>query len=71
MILVDIIIRISESFIPFYIIEFYNLIQDMSHLFFTMALSVQLFIYKHFDKKFQTGFEKLLQSKPNSKKESK
>ena len=33
-----------------------TLIQDMSYLFFTMILSVQLFIYKHFDKKFQTQF---------------
>ena len=43
---------------------FYVLIQDISHFFYTFSLSIQLFIYKRFDKKFQTGFEKL-KSKPN------
>jgi hypothetical protein len=39
--------------------QFYVLIQDMSNFFFTLSLSIQLFIYKHFDKKFRTGYEKL------------
>ena len=45
--------------------QFYALVQDMSHFFFTLSLSLQLFVYKHFDRKFRTGYEKL-RLKPNS-----
>ena len=45
--------------------QFYVLVQDMSRFFYTMSLSSHLFIYKHFDKKFRTGYEKF-KSKPNS-----
>ena len=38
---------------------FYALIQDMSHFFFTLALSIQLFIYYRFDKKFLIGYQRL------------
>ncbi len=38
---------------------FYNLIQDMSHLLYTLSLSIQMFIYNRFDKKFRTGYDRL------------
>lgn len=38
---------------------FYFLIQDMSKLFFTFSLAIQIFIYKRFDKKFNLGYERL------------
>ena len=38
---------------------FYSLIQDVSHLLFSLSLATQFFIYKRFDKKFQTGYTKL------------
>ena len=38
---------------------FSTLIQDMSHLFFTLSLSIQMFIYNRFDKKFRTGYDRL------------
>ena len=37
----------------------YSLIQDVSYLLYTLSLSIQMFIYKRFDKKFQTGFERI------------
>ena len=37
------------------------LIQDITHLFFTVSLSIQLFIYNRFDKKFRTSYERLKQ----------
>ena len=49
--------------------EFHVLIQDISHFFFMVSLSIQLFTYKHFDKKFRTAYEKLM-SKSNSKSKS-
>ena len=39
--------------------EFYSLIQDVSSFFFSLSLSIQLFIYKRFDKKFRTGFDRI------------
>ena len=40
--------------------DFYVIIQDMSYfLFFLMSLSIQMFIYNRFDKKFQIGYERL------------
>ena len=37
----------------------YSLIQDIFYLLYTLSLSIQMFIYNRFDKKFQTGFERL------------
>ena len=52
----------NSSFNYFYFIftesEFYSLVQDLSYLFFTFSLAIQLFIYNRFDKKFQTGFDR-------------
>ena len=39
--------------------EFLSLIQDISTFLFTLALSIQMFIYNRFDKKFQTGYQRL------------
>jgi hypothetical protein len=38
---------------------FYSLIQDFSYLLYTLSLSIQLFIYIRFDKKFRTGYDRL------------
>ena len=55
--------KIHTSFGRFYLIlldsGFYFLIQDMSNFFFTFSLSIQMFIYKRFDKKFNLGYERL------------
>ena len=40
--------------------EFYNFIEDMSNFLFTLSMSIQLFIYHRFDKKFRTGYERLM-----------
>ena len=47
--------------------DFYVLIKDMSHFLFTLSLSIQLFIYNRFDKKFQTGFQRLREKTFGSK----
>ena len=39
--------------------ELYYLIQDISYFFFTLSLSIQIFIYYRFDKKFLTGYDRL------------
>ena len=39
--------------------QFYNLIEDMSNLLFTLSLSIQVFIYYRFDKEFQIGYQTL------------
>ena len=39
--------------------EFLNLIQDISNLLFTLSLSIQMFIYNRFDRKIQTGYQRL------------
>ena len=38
---------------------FYSLIQDITNFLFTFTLSIQIFIYNRFDKKFHTGFDRL------------
>ena len=38
---------------------FNSLLQDTSYFFYTFSLSIQLFIYNRFDKKFRTGFDRL------------
>ena len=69
--------RILNSAHPFNILYsnlidsgFYTLIQDVSHLFFTLSLSMQIFIYHRFDKKFRTGYERLM-NKDNKSKQTK
>ena len=37
----------------------YSLIQDVFYLLYTLSLSIQIFIYNRFDKKFQTRLERL------------
>ena len=39
--------------------ELISVIQDISYFLYTLSLSIQIFIYYGFDKKFQTGFERL------------
>ena len=39
--------------------ELISVIQDISYFLYTFSLSIQIFIYNGFDKKFQTGFERL------------
>ena len=39
--------------------ELYSLIQDISYFLYTLSLSIQIFIYIRFDKKFKTGFDRL------------
>ena len=40
---------------------FYVLIQDISNLFFTLSLTIQMFIYNRFDKKFRIGYERIVE----------
>ena len=39
--------------------ELYYLIQDISNFLFTFSLSIQMFIYYRFDKKFLTGYQRI------------
>ena len=39
--------------------ELYSLIQDISNFLFSLSLSIQIFIYYRFDKKFLTGYDRL------------
>ena len=39
--------------------DFYNFIQDLSNLLFVLSLSIQIFIYHRFDKKFRAGYQRL------------
>ena len=58
-----------DFYLVFFTTGFYSLIQNLSHLLYMFSLSIQLFIYKHFDKKFQTGYERLKEKKkPKSNK---
>ena len=50
--------------------EFYNLIEDVSNFLFTISLFIQLFIYNRFDKKFRTGYERLMDKVSIRKKTS-
>ena len=47
---------------------FYDLIQDVSHFLFILSLAIQMFIYKRFDKKFRTGYERLMNNSSSIKK---
>ena len=62
--------NIGDKYLFIYFIEFYSvlldsgfypLIQDLSHFFFNLSLSIQMFVYYRFDKKFRTGFGRLLE----------
>ena len=39
--------------------ELHSLILDISYFLYTLSLSIQIFIYIRFDKKFQTGLERI------------
>ena len=57
--------RFGEFFSMLVNSGFYDLIQDVSHFLFVLSLAIQMFIYKRFDKKFRTGYERLMK-KPSS-----
>ena len=38
---------------------YYFLIHDIFNLFYTLSLSIQMFIYNRFDKKFRMGYDRL------------
>ena len=40
--------------------ESLKVIEDVSNFLFVLSLSIQLFIYNRFDKKFRTGYERLM-----------
>jgi len=64
---------IKPDFEEFYssLIEsgFYSLIPDLSDFLYTISMSIQLFIFYRFDKKFKSGFDKIIfsskENKPN------
>jgi hypothetical protein len=39
---------------------YYDLIQDMAHFLLTLWFSIQIFIYYRFDKKFLTGYQRIM-----------
>ena len=39
---------------------FYTMIQDLSNLLYTLSIAIQILIYIRFDKKFKTGFDRLI-----------
>ena len=39
--------------------EFHSVIQCGSNLLYSLSLTIQMFIYNRFDKKFRTGYERL------------
>ena len=39
---------------------FYTMIQDLSALLYTLSITIQIFIYIRSDKKFNTGFDRLI-----------
>ena len=49
----------GEFFILLYDSGAYYLIQDVSYLLYNISLSIQVFIYNRFDKKFRTAFGRL------------
>ena len=52
------------------IIEFFDLIEDITNLLFTLSLSIQMFIYYRFDKNFRTGYKRLMDKIFRKKKNS-
>ena len=75
---IGILFKLPVSIIPIInvVAEFYFnnglniLIQHLSGLLYTLSLSIQMFIYKRFDKKFQTGFDRLKEKAFNFVKDS-
>lgn len=49
----------GEFYILIYDSGAYYFIQDVSYLLYNISLSIQVFIYNRFDKKFRTGFDRL------------
>ena len=49
---------------------FYELIQDISHFLYAFSLSIQMFIYNHYDKKFRKGFDRIRGKNDNSNTKS-
>ena len=49
---------------------FYGLISDLSDFLFVLSISIQPLIYKRFDRKIQTGFERLFQQIRKNKSSS-
>ena len=45
---------------------FYGCVVDFAHLLFTISISIQMFIYKRFDRKIQIAFERLMEKKKKS-----
>ena len=56
-------ISFALFYIKFFDSSFYSIIQDLSHLLYNLSLSIQMFIYNRFDKKFRTGFDRLMEKK--------
>lgn len=48
-----------EFYLTLYITGLNILLQDLSGFLYTLSLSIQMFIYKRFDKKLQAGFDRL------------
>ena len=48
-----------EFYLTLYITGLNILLQDLSGFLYTLSLSIQMCIYKRFDKKFQAGFDRL------------
>ena len=48
--------------------ELYSVIQDISYFLYTLSLSIQIFIYIRFDKKFQIAFERIKKQHSNESK---
>ena len=44
---------------------FYGQISDLADFLFILSISIQPFIYKRFDRKIQTGFDRLIDHKTN------
>jgi len=57
----------GEAFSEFHFIlyeaGFHELIPDLSDFLYNLAISIQFLIYYHFDKKFKTGFNQLINRK--------
>jgi len=43
----------------------FEMIEDLSDLLYCFSISIQIFIYRHFDAKFKTGFDVLFTKKGN------
>jgi hypothetical protein len=48
---------------------FYDVIIHFSDFSYTFIISIQMFVYKHFDKKFRSGFDRLIHGDKSKKKD--